>query len=69
MAQAKARPLISDNSNFIIDVNFGEIKDPGGLNLKILTIPGVVDTGLFIDMASKAFIRLEEGSKRTLIKK
>ncbi len=69
MAQAKAGPLVSDNGNFIIDVDFGEIKDPSGLNLKILTIPGVVDTGLFVDMTSKAYIGLEDGNVRTLTKK
>ena len=69
MAQAKAGPLVSDNGNFIIDVNFGEILDPGELNLNILTIPGVVDTGLFIDMTSKAYIGLEDGKVKTLIKK
>jgi ribose 5-phosphate isomerase A len=69
MAQAKAGPLVSDNGNFIIDVKFGEIKDPGELNLKILTIPGVVDTGLFVGMTSKAYIGLEDGSVKTIIKK
>ena len=69
MAQAKAGPLISDNGNFIIDVNFGEIMNPGELNLNILIIPGVVDTGLFISMASKAYIGLEDGKVTTLSKK
>ena len=69
MAQAKAGPLVSDNGNFIIDVNFGEIMDPGELNLNILTIPGVVDTGLFIGMASKAYIGLEDGKVMILTKK
>jgi len=69
MAQAKAGPLISDNGNFIIDVNFGDITDPGDLNLKILMIPGVVDTGLFIGMTSKAYIGLEDGRVTTLSKK
>jgi ribose 5-phosphate isomerase A len=69
MAQAKAGPLISDNGNFIIDVNFGEIMNPGELNLNILIIPGVVDTGLFIGMTSKAYIGLEDGRVTTLSKK
>jgi len=69
MAQAKAGPLVSDNGNFIIDVNFGVIKDPGELNLSLLTIPGVVDTGLFIGMASKAYIGLEDGKVTTMTKK
>ena len=69
MAQAKAGPLVSDNGNFIIDVDFGEIIDPGELNLSLLTIPGVVDTGLFIGMASKAYIGLEDGKVTTMTKK
>ena len=69
MAQAKAGPLISDNGNFIIDVNFGEIMNPGELNLNILIIPGVVDTGLFVGMTSKAYIGLEDGRVTTLSKK
>ncbi|TFF87364.1 MAG: ribose 5-phosphate isomerase A, partial [Promethearchaeota archaeon] len=52
MAKAKAGPLITDNGNFIIDVDFGIIKNPEELNKKLLMIPGVVDTGLFIQIAS-----------------
>ncbi len=62
MAQSKAGPLISDNGNFIIDVDFGIIKNPLELNNKIRLIPGIVDTGLFIDMASKAYIGKEDGN-------
>jgi ribose 5-phosphate isomerase A len=61
MAQAKAGPLITDNGNFIIDVDFGMIKSPIELNGKISMIPGVVDTGLFVGMASKAFIGKRDG--------
>ena len=69
MAQSKSGPLITDNGNFIIDVDFGEIDDPIELNKKILSIPGVVDTGLFIGMASKAYIGLENGEVLTLLSK
>ncbi len=62
MAQSKAGPLVSDNGNFIIDVDFGTIKNPSELNNKMLLIPGVVDTGLFINMASKAYIGKEDGN-------
>ena len=61
MAQSKAGPLITDNGNFIIDVDFGIIKNPSKLNEKILFIPGVVDTGFFIGMTSKAYIGLKDG--------
>ncbi len=62
MAQSKAGPLVTDNGNFIIDVDFGTIKNPSELNNKIRLIPGVVDTGLFINMASKAYIGKEDGN-------
>ena len=68
MAQAKAGPVVSDNGNFILDVDFGVINNPKELNLKILTIPGVVDTGLFIDLASIAYIGKEDGNVLTLVK-
>ena len=69
MAQSKSGPLITDNGNFIIDVDFGEIDNPNELNKKILPIPGIVDTGLFIGMASKAYIGLEDGNVLTVFKK
>jgi len=62
MAQSKMGPLVTDNGNFIIDTDFGIIENPRDLNNKILTIPGVVDTGFFIEMASKAYIGLKDGN-------
>jgi ribose 5-phosphate isomerase A len=69
MAKSKSGPLITDNGNFIIDVDFGEISNPAELNMEFLNIPGVVDTGLFINMTSKAYIGLEDGNVLTLFKK
>jgi len=62
MAQSKSGPLITDNGNFILDVDFGVIENPTELNDKLLHIPGVVDTGLFIGMASQAYIGTEDGN-------
>ncbi len=62
MAKAKAGPVVSDNGNFIIDADFGIIKNPLDLNLKILQIPGVVDSGLFLGMAQMAYIGQEDGT-------
>jgi len=49
-------PYVTDNGNFILNVNFGAITDPLSLEEKLKRIPGVVETGLFIDMAQKAYI-------------
>ena len=62
MAKSKMGPLITDNGNFILDVDFGIIKNPKELNEKLLTIPGVVDTGFFIGLTSKAYIGQKDGS-------
>jgi len=68
MAKAKAGPVVSDNGNFIIDVDFGKIENPSDLNINLLQIPGVVDSGLFLGMASKAYIGLKDGKVEILNK-
>jgi len=57
----KLGPVITDNSNFIVDVDFGLIEDPESLDIKLKAIPGVLETGLFIQMISTAYIGEESG--------
>jgi ribose 5-phosphate isomerase A len=52
----KVGPVITDNGNFIIDVDFGSIENPKELERKLKSIPGIIETGLFIDMADTAYI-------------
>jgi len=66
MAKAKAGPVVTDNGNFIIDVDFGRIENPFDLNLKILQISGVVDSGLFLGMAKIAYIGQKDGTVKKL---
>lgn len=47
----KVGPIITDNGNFIIDADFGLIKNPTELERKLKTVPGIVETGLFVGMA------------------
>jgi ribose 5-phosphate isomerase A len=61
MAKSKSGPLVTDNGNFIIDVDFGQINNPNELDRKIKIIPGVVDTGFFLGMASKVYIGTKDG--------
>ncbi|MFW9779584.1 MAG: ribose 5-phosphate isomerase A [Candidatus Heimdallarchaeota archaeon] len=67
-AQAKMGPLVTDNGNFIIDVDFGIINNPTELQQSLLALPGVVDTGLFIGMASVAYIGQQDGMVLVLSK-
>ncbi|TMW68265.1 hypothetical protein Poli38472_005733 [Pythium oligandrum] len=67
MAQQKAGPVVTDNGNFVLDVNFGLIEDPATLSDRIKLLPGVVEVGLFCGMASKAFFGQEDGSFTTRV--
>ncbi len=45
-------PFVTDNANAILDARFAPIDDPRSLEVALLRIPGVVDTGFFFDLAS-----------------
>ena len=47
LGKMKDGPVITDNGNFVMDVDFGVIEDPKGLAAKISPIPGVVEHGIF----------------------
>ncbi|RLN26696.1 hypothetical protein BBJ28_00012029 [Nothophytophthora sp. Chile5] len=65
MAKSKAGPVVTDNGNFVLDVNFGVISDPRALNDRLKLLPGVVEVGLFCGMAEKAFFGQTDGSFTT----
>lgn len=54
---------ITDNGNYIVDVDFGVITDPARLEREIKLIPGVVENGLFIDMTEVVYVGSERGVK------
>ncbi len=43
--------LVTDNGHYILDCHYAVIDDPAALNMDLHLLPGVVETGLFIDMA------------------
>ena len=47
--------FITDNGNYIADCNFYPVKDPEALNIQLHQIPGVVETGIFINKMVNAF--------------
>ncbi|KAK2577839.1 hypothetical protein KPH14_001104 [Odynerus spinipes] len=63
MAVAKAGPVVTDNGNFILDWHFpDDLNNWNKINEDISLIPGVVETGLFIKMAKKAYFGMADGS-------
>ncbi len=47
LGKMKDGPVITDNGNFVMDVDFGVIVDPKALAARICPIPGVVEHGIF----------------------
>jgi ribose 5-phosphate isomerase A len=60
----KVGPVVTDNGNFLLDVSMGKIRNPEELDTKLHSIPGVVETGLFIDLADMVYV-----GTRTTVKK
>ncbi len=50
MGRMKDGPVITDNGMWILDANFGEIKNPTELSTKIKSIVGVVEHGIFTNV-------------------
>jgi len=49
---ASGKPFVTDEGNHILDCSFGAISDPPALARTLDAMPGVVDHGLFINLAS-----------------
>ncbi|RDD42722.1 Ribose-5-phosphate isomerase [Trichoplax sp. H2] len=65
MAINKAGPVVTDSGNFILDVTFNSAMDWSKTNQDLTMIPGVVDTGLFVGMAEKAYFGMEDGNVKS----
>ena len=55
------KPFVTDNGNVILDCALGRSRIAEKLAAALSSIPGVVDHGLFIGMASLAIIAGENG--------
>lgn len=52
---------LTDQKNFIIDANFGVIHDPKDLDTKLQQRAGIIEHGLFVNMASEIMIGGKKG--------
>jgi ribose 5-phosphate isomerase A len=62
--KGKVGPIITDNGNFIVDADFGPIDAPDKLNSELKLIPGLVETGLFINTADTVYIGASKGVQK-----
>jgi len=59
--KAEGEPYLTDENNYILDCRFGQIPHADDLARRLSDMPGVVEHGLFIGMASVVLIA--EGNK------
>jgi ribose 5-phosphate isomerase A len=51
MRMTDGKPFMTDSGNYVVDLATGAIADPSRLDRLVRTLPGVVETGLFIRRA------------------
>ena len=57
MANRKAGPIVTDQGNLVLDVRFdGGIADPVDLERSVNNIPGVLENGLFVNLADEVLV-------------
>lgn len=65
MGKAKDGPVVTDQGFWVIDAHFPEgIDDPQALAMTLSTIPGVLDHGLFLGMATDVLVGEANGQIR-----
>lgn len=65
-AKGKVGPVVTDNGNFIVDADFGLINAPKKLDSQLKSIPGVIETGLFLEMADIVYLGTRAGTVQKL---
>ncbi len=53
---SEGQPYITDNGNYILDVKFKTIEKPEELEKKINQIPGVIENGIFCNVADQVIV-------------
>lgn len=67
-ALRKDGPVITDLGNMVVDVRFPEgVTDAADLENKINMIPGVIENGLFIKVASKVLVGTKDGEETSVV--
>lgn len=62
------KPFITDHGNYILDAHFGAIADAPALGIALHEIPGVVEHGLFIGLATTVLVGRADGTVQELHK-
>ena len=60
-SKGKVGAAVTDNGNYLIDVDFGPIGNAKELNQQLKFIPGIVETGLFIGLTDRVYLGKKDG--------
>ncbi|MDG5817949.1 ribose-5-phosphate isomerase RpiA [Natronococcus sp. A-GB7] len=60
-AERKDGPVVTDAGNLVLDCAFGPIADPTELAGRLSSLPGVVEHGLFVDVADATYVGTDDG--------
>src|SRR5712692_2277073 len=60
-AGGKIGPVVTDNGNLIIDAYYRNLRRPDIIHEKLKEIPGVLETGLFLQMCDTAYVGRRDG--------
>ncbi|MBO6575262.1 MAG: ribose-5-phosphate isomerase RpiA [Rhodothermales bacterium] len=66
MGEAKDGPVVSDQGMWIVDAHFPGIDDAAGLSADISGMPGVVEHGIFVGLATDVLVGQSDGEVRHL---
>jgi ribose 5-phosphate isomerase A len=55
------QPSVSDSGHYILDCAFGRIAEPEALDAALKQVPGVVESGLFLNLADAAIVAGPDG--------
>lgn len=58
---ADGKPFVTDSGNYIADCALDDVGDAAGLEARLAAVVGVVDSGLFVGIASSAVIGTSTG--------
>lgn len=62
LREKNGKPFVTDHQHYILDCHYGNIPDAAALNALLHAVAGVVETGLFISMASLAIVGHADGT-------
>ncbi|MCY3555545.1 MAG: ribose-5-phosphate isomerase RpiA [Gemmatimonadetes bacterium] len=69
MAVHKDGPVITDQGNMVVDARFDGIDDPGEMERTLNNVPGILENGLFVGLATEVLVGRISGEGRIEIER